>query len=140
MWDRASQTLSMGFGTAIFCIEADGYSFLMALTVATNLQDALNLDVELNGNHESLEKWFDHNTALFQDSATHTDTYHGHLSPRHQLDIILKKGSEPGEGCWFLDINVTLCEPELSDNSQSHSNRPDSNRPGKIQLFKSIFS
>ena len=149
MWEEGSQTLTLGFGTTIFCIEVDHYSFLMALTVATDMPDTLNLDVQLNRAVKYSGNWFELDKALFQKSAAHMDTYYGQLSPRHQLDVSLRKGTESGEGCWFVDINVNLCGPEVPDNSQSHSNRPDNNRPdnsqpdnnrpSKTQPFMSIF-
>ena len=140
MWDESNQTLTMGFGTTIFCIDVEGYSFLMALSVATDVRDTLNLDVQLNRDVKYSTKWFDLDEDLFQNSAAHMETYYGQLSPKHQLDIRLKKGSEPGEGCWYVDINVILCEHEIPEKSQSHSNSPDNNRPSKSRRFKSIFS
>lgn len=139
-WDEGTQTLTMNFGTTVFCIEIDSFIFLMALTVAKDVSDTLNLDVRLNKGAEYSPKWVDLDQDLFQNSAAHMDTFHGQLSPRHRLDIKLRKGSELGEGCWYVDINVSLCETGVPDQGQSHKNRPDNNRPSMSQRFKSIFS
>ena len=148
-WDKGSQTLTMGLGTTIFCSEIDRYSFLMALTVAEDVPEKLKLDVQLHRGFEYSKKWFEQDEALFQNSAAHTDTYSGQLSPEHQLDIRLRKGPQLGEGCWYIDINVLSCEPELPDESQSdssppdsippHSIPPDNKRPSKSRRFMSIF-
>ena len=141
MWEGSIQTLTMGLGTTIFCIEVAPLSFLVALTVATDMPDTLNLDVELNRPAKYSEKWFELGETLFQNGAAHMDTYHGRLSPTHQLDVKLRKGPEPGEGCWYVNISITVCEPVVPDKSQSHSNPPENNnRPSKSRRFKSIFS
>ena len=137
MWHESSQTLTMGFGTTIFGIDVEGDSFLMALSVATDVRDTLNLDVQLYRDVKYSTQWFDRDEDLFQNSAAHMKTYHGQLSPKHQLDIRLEKGSEPGEGCWYVDINVILCEHELPVKRKSHSH---GNRPSKSHRLKSIFS
>lgn len=139
-WEESTQTLTMGLGTTIFCIEIDKYSFLMALTIATDWPHTLNLDILLNRGAKDSEKWFELDEALFEDSAAHMGTYHGQLSPKHQLDIRLKKGLELGEGCWYVDIDVTLCEPEVPDNRDRHINLSDNNRSSKSRRFRNIFS
>ena len=139
-WDEGSQTLTMGSGTAIVGIETDDSPFLMALTVATDKPDTMNLDVQLKKKPGYSQNWLELDGALFKISAAHTDTYSGQLSPKHQLDIRLRKGSELGEGCWYVDINITPCKPKVPDKSQAHGNPPDNDRPSKGRRFKDIFS